>query len=407
MNILFAADYFLPHAGGSRVYYFNLYSRIVENFPDRLVILTKKVPGWKQFDAEISRTGFRIIRHFKPLPNLRVQHLPKIAFPLLSAISQLLRQPIDIMHPGDLYPQGVIARWMKELFGIPYLAYCHGEDITQSDCYRYQPIVRNWIYRGADAIVAACEFARENLLRIGVEERRIVKITPGVDSRHFSPRQPSAELISRYGLSGRTVVLTVARLFPRKGHETAIRAVAKLVSHFPNIAYLIVGLGPEKQKLQRLVAELGLNDVVKFTGYIPEKELAEAYNVCDVFLMPNQEDEKGDIEGFGMVFLEANSAGKPVVAGRSGGTADSVIDGITGFRVSSKDVDEIASKLGHLLRNPDLRRRMGQAGLRRARQEFDWNIRAAQLRELSLEIVRQRRDEAGGLFRATPLARTR
>ena len=397
IKILFTADYFLPHAGGSRVYYFSLYSRMVERFPDRLTILTKKVPGWQEFDSRVSKDTLRIIRRFKPLPDWKLRHLPKIMFPLGSTLVQVLRQGVDIIHPGDLFPQGVIARWMKELFGTPYIAYCHGEDITLTDKYRYQPRVRDWIYRGADFVVAACEFAKENLLRIGVEEKKIVKITPGVDSVRFAPRPPSEDLISLYGLQGRKVLLTVARLCPRKGHEAVIRAIAKLVGIHSDLAYLIVGLGPEREKLERLVAELGLNDVVKFTGYVAEDRLADFYNLCDVFVMANQEEENGDIEGFGMVFLEANSSAKPVIAGRSGGTADSVIDGVTGYRVDPRDIEELATTLRRLLENPDLCARLGEAGLRRAREEFSWEERAARIRQLSLEVVQKRRAQISGV----------
>jgi phosphatidyl-myo-inositol dimannoside synthase len=161
--------------------------------------------------------------------------------------------------------------------------------------------------------------------------------------------------------------------------------------------YLIVGSGPEREKLQSLAAELRLNDVVKFTGYVADERLAEFYNLCDVFVMANQEEDDGDIEGFGMVFLEANSCGKPVVAGRSGGTADSVIDGVTGYRVDPRDVDELAATLSRLLMNPDLCARLGEAGLRRAREEFDWEERATRIRELSLEVVEKRRAQRHGV----------
>src|SRR5207237_3673028 len=129
---------------------------------------------------------------------------------------------------------------IKELCGIPYIAYCHGEDITLTDKYRYQPAVRNWIYRGADLVVAACEFAKENLLRIGVDEQKIVKITPGVDFVRFTPRPPSSDLISQYGLQGRKVVLTVARLFHRKGHGAETRAIAKVPGRHRQLAYVLV-----------------------------------------------------------------------------------------------------------------------------------------------------------------------
>jgi phosphatidylinositol alpha-1,6-mannosyltransferase len=387
MHILFTADYFLPHAGGSRVYYYNLYKRIADRYPDQLTILTKKVPGWQDFDTKAGRERLRIIRHFKPLPSWSVNQLPKIAFPLANTLAQVIWRRVDILHPGDLYPQGVIARWMKEVFGIPYIAYCHGEDITLTDRYQYQPRVRNWIYEGADAVVAACEFAKQNLVRIGVAEHRIVKITPGVDFNRFSPMVRKVDLIRRYGLAGRKVLLTVARLCPRKGHDKVIRAIAKLSDEFHDLTYLIVGLGPEQKKLRQLVADLGLDDIVKFTGYVPDDELNDFYNLCDVFVMANQKQEDGDIEGFGMVLLEANAVGKPVIAGSSGGTADSVLDGITGYRVNVENIHELTAAIRRLLTNPGLCGRVGKAGLQRAREEFGWDKRAALLRELSLNIV--------------------
>jgi phosphatidylinositol alpha-1,6-mannosyltransferase len=389
MNLLFTADYFLPHAGGSRVYYYNLYSRIAEKFPDHVTVLTKKVPGWQDFDSKAARGRLRIIRNFKPLPSWSVHQLPKIFFPLVNTLAQVIERRVDIIHPGDLYPQGVIARCMKELFGIPYIAYCHGEDITLTDRYRYQPAVRNWIYQGADAVVAACEFAKQNLLRIGIDEHRIVKITPGVDFERFSPKPPKPHLVRHYALRGRKVLLTVARLCPRKGHEKVIRAVAELADEFQDLAYLIVGVGPEQRKLQQLVADLGLEDIVKFTGYVSDDQLCDMYNLCDVFIMANQEQEDGDIEGFGMVFLEANAVGKPVIAGSSGGTADSVVEGVTGYRVNA-EIHELSVAIRRLLTNPALCARMGRAGLQRARKEFDWHKRATLLRDLSLDIVQRK-----------------
>jgi len=222
--------------------------------------------------------------------------------------------------------------------------------------------VRDWIYRGADVVVAACGFAKENLLRIGVEEQKIVKVTPGVDFVRFAPRPPSNELTSRFGLQGRKVLLTVARLCPRKGHEAVIRAVAKLAETNHDLVYLIVGSGPEREKLQSLAAELRLNGVVKFTGYVADERLAEFYNLCDVFVMANQKEDDGDIEGFGMVFLEANSCGKPV--GRRTFRRDSRFGNRRSHWLSRdpRDVDELAATLSRLLTNPDLCARLGEAG---------------------------------------------
>lgn len=386
MKTLFLTDYYLPHAGGSRVYYHNLLKNWVAQFPDRVTVLTKKVPGWEQFDRQESAGSLRILRQFKPLPDWKVRQLPKIVFPLSCVMTSLLREEVDLIHVGDLYPQGVIGLGMKRLWGVPYVAYCHGEEITQTERYRFQPRVRNRIYLEADGVVAACEFARQHLLRIGIPEERIHKISPGVDWERFSPHPPSPELVRQLSLQGKKVLLTVSRLCPRKGHDIVMKAMAKLIHVMPELHYLIVGRGPEEGRLRGIAAELGLRNAVSFVGYVPEEQLPQFYDLCDLFVMPNREED-GDVEGFGMVFLEASAAGKPVVGGRSGGTNDSVLDGVTGFLVDPEDIAELAARLKQVIVDPSLRQKLGDAGLRRARSEFDWGTRARRLREISSAVV--------------------
>jgi phosphatidylinositol alpha-1,6-mannosyltransferase len=391
MNVLFMADSFLPHAGGSRVYYYNLYSRWAAAYPDRLTLLTKKVPGWETFDRAIPQHGLQIVRRFKPLPDLSLRHLPKILLPLWETIIRMVFEKIDIMHSGDLYPQGVISLWLKEMFGLPYLAYCHGEDITLTEKSSYQRSVRNAIYRRADAVIAACEFARQNLLDIGIPDERITKITPGVDSERFSPRPRSGDVVRGLGLQDRQVLVTVARLMPRKGHAIVLRALARMIYTMPNICYVIVGTGPERKRLEQLAAELGISEAVRFAGYVPEESLSEFYNIADIFVMMNREEENGDIEGFGMVFLEASAAGKPVLGGRSGGTADSIRHGETGYLVDPEDVEELVARLRTLLVNKDLCAQMGRTGMQWARAEFSWSARAQRLRQVSQEAITRSR----------------
>jgi phosphatidylinositol alpha-1,6-mannosyltransferase len=359
-----------------------------------VTVLTKKVPGWKKFDEAESHGSLRIVRRFKPLPSYKIHQLPKIVFPFAEAWRLIHRDAIDMLHSGDLYPQGVAAMLLKRLLRIPYITYYHAEEVPLTDRFRYQPLVRNRIYREADAVVVACEFARETLIRIGISVDRIHKITPGVDYERFTPQAAPADLVNRLGLQNKQVLLTVARLLPRKGHDVALRAVARILPDFPNLHYLIVGTGPDEQRLRKLIAELGIGGAVTLLGYVPDDQLPDFYHSCDVFTMPNREEENGDIEGFGMIFMEASAAGKPVVGGRSGGTADAVLHGVTGMLVNPKEVDDVAATLKLLFGNPDLRRRLGSAGSRRAREEFRWSTRAELLRHLSDEIVQKSRRHA-------------
>lgn len=402
MNILMLTDSFLPHAGGSREYYYNLYRRLAEFEDTSVTIATKKVPGWKEFDRRVSSNSFRIVRWLKPLSTWRVPELPKGLGPFLHAAWRVHKDKPAILHAGDLYPQAVSALALKKITGIPYIAYCHGEDIALTDRYKYQPLVRDKIYLGADAVVANAEFARVNLLRIGVAESRIVKINPGVDFERFTPRPVRGELIDKWNLRGKKVVLTVARLVSRKGHDLVLRAIAQLSRELPDVVYLIAGRGPEQQKLQSLGVELGIMDSVRFAGHVPEELLPDCYNLCDVFAMLNREEANGDLEGFGMVFLEANAMGKPVIGGRSGGTADAIVEGKTGFRVDAGQLDELTATLRRLLSDANLRQELGTAGRDRVERDFQWQDRAQKLHDVSMEICKVRSREKRVAVLANP-----
>ena len=181
--------------------------------------------------------------------------------------------------------------------------------------------------------------------------------------------------------------------------------MAGILPELPDLHYLIVGKGPDEPRLRALTAELGIGAAVTFVGYVPDDQLPDFYNLCDLFVMPNrQEEEDGDIEGFGMIFMEASAAGKAVVGGRSGGTADAVQHGVTGFLVNPQDVDELTATLKLLLASVDLRQKLGLAGSRRARAEFGWQSRARMLREISEAIVEKSRQPRAAISRRCTLS---
>lgn len=401
MKILLMTDSFLPHAGGSRVYYHNLYKGMTQRFSDRVIVLTKKVPGWQEFDKEESNSSLKIVRKYHPLPNHRYRQIPRGLLSFLEALRLLLLERPNVAHCGDLFPPALVGLLLKQFFGLPYLVYCHGEEITQIDRRHYQPLVRDHIYRNADGVVAASSFAQQNLIRIGVSPDRIRQITPGVDCDRFQPRPRNAGLVQRHGLEDKRVLLTVGRLVRRKGHEVVLRAFSALAPEFPDLRYVIVGEGPEREGLERQCKELGISDRVLFVGGISNEELPDFYNLCDIFVMTNRES-RGDIEGFGMVFLEASASGKPVVGGLSGGAGQAIQHGVTGLLVDPENSVEVASNLKRLLLDPSLMQRMGTAGLRRVREEFGWESRSRALRDFSLEILERARSNKRTQSRVAP-----
>jgi phosphatidylinositol alpha-1,6-mannosyltransferase len=165
-------------------------------------------------------------------------------------------------------------------------------------------------------------------------------------------------------------------MVPRKGHRAAVQAFAKVATEFPEAHYLIGGTGPEESRIRQQVQDLGLENRITFAGFIPGEQLPELYNLCDVALLANRQEADGDIEGFGIVFLEANAAGKPVIGGRSGGAIEAIEHGVTGYLINPDDPDEIAAALRKLLSDRSLRERLGAAGRERVISEFQWQTRA-------------------------------
>jgi phosphatidylinositol alpha-1,6-mannosyltransferase len=393
LRLVLLTEVFLPHAGGSRYYYFNLFRRMAGLHCD-VTVLTKKTPGWQAFDTQEQASSFRIRRHFEPLADVpRPRWAQALGLLNAGACSTLtvtaaapLFQRTDVLHCGDLYPPGALGLILKKAFRLPLIAYSHGEDITLVDSLRFQPKLRDLIYRTADAVIANGDFAIRNLQRIGIDRAKIHKITPGLDTSVFCPQPPDRQLRELYGITEEVVILTVGRLVPRKGQDRVLRALAAIAAKVPRFKYIIVGQGPEEAALVKLAAGLNLQDRVVFAGLVTDESLNRYYNLADIFVMPNR-DVAGDVEGFGMVFLEANAAGKPVIAGRSGGAIEAVDHGKTGFLVDPGDDGELRDALQTLLSNHECRQSMGAAGLHRVRSEFDWDSRAARLREISAEVA--------------------
>jgi phosphatidyl-myo-inositol dimannoside synthase len=385
MKMLFLTDSFPPSEGGSRVYYYHLcanYNR------ENVVVLTKKINGYQEFDKN---QRIKIIRKGYPLPNWKIYQLPHFLSPLLWTIYLIVKERIDIVHCGDFLPAGAIGLILKKLLGIPYVYYVHGEGNTWFQQFRFQPKFRKIVLRNAERIVAACTYAEEGVKRdLNGGYEKVFKITPGVDYKKFNPDWKDTELLRELGLEGKKVILTVGRLVERKGQDTVICAMPKILTDVPDAVYLMGGRGPYEERLRSLAAELNLEDHVTFLGFVPQGKLSHLYSICDVFVMINRETIQDGPEGFGMVFTEASAAGKPVVAGKSGGTEDSVLEGITGYRVDPMNVDEIASCIIKILKDEQLRRTLGRNGREWVERTFDWREKSRELEKLNMSIFESR-----------------
>jgi len=387
-DIQVEVDAYLPWSGGSRTYYHNLYSRLVDNYGCNVIVNTTHCEGEAAFDELWTTSRLHITRHDQRLPDWGWKRAPLLAKKTIRALASSSYNAPAAMHCGDLFPQAFAGSTIRRLTGTPLLIFVHGDEISQTEGRKLQPHIRNLIYRTADALVAANTYAYRELSRILGSTERLTLITPGVDLDSFYPAPAPSWLKSKYHLGSGPILATVGRLVRKKGHDTILSCLPQVVKEFPTLRYLIVGDGPERSRLQELTASLGLTEQVVFTGNVPHEQLGDYYRAADIFCMVNQMDATGDVETFGMVFLEANATGKPVIGGRSGGTSQSILDGETGFLCEPEQPAQAASYILLLLRDVALRERIGMAGFQRVRQDFDWNSRAAQLFEIHNRMVR-------------------
>lgn len=369
---LFLAERYLPVMSGSRVYHHEVAKRL-----DNVVVVTRHERGGE--DAFDKGAGFKIIRgwgigrtFFPSLPRTRVlslmtEYLPGAGSMLFWSLVAAIRFRPATIHSGDGMFAGMAARLVARLCGVPYVVYAHGEDLAgfESRNAGYNAVMRA-VFTGASAVVCNTQNTADMAMRFGVPREHIVVAYPGVDTRRFGGDAPSAEPARRG-----PVLLSVGFLIKQKGHETAIRALPSLVKEWPDLRYLVVGDGPERGRLESLAAELGVAANVSFLGRVPEAELLAAYKAADVYVQPSVVVD-GVTEGYGISFVEAGAAGLPVVGGRCGGVIEAVVDGVTGFLVTPGDAPDFARAVSTLLRDGDLRRRMGDAGKRLA-EERTWD----------------------------------
>ncbi len=277
------------------------------------------------------------------------------------------------------WPEAFAAYLVSRIRKVPYVVTAHGSDATLPATAKRHFFFKR-VLNGADGVFAVSAHTADCLVRCQVSAERIRVVHNGVRPEHFELNEGAAQDVEqarkRFGLEGRFVLLTIARLFPRKGHLTVFKALAGLKARVPEIRYVVVGKGDMREELEKAVRDLSLEDIVTFAGEVSDQDRTSLLHACDVFVMPNRDIEgPGGVlatEGFGIVFLEASACSKPVIAGRAGGAPEVVRDGQTGFLVDPEDPKELMDAILRLWSDRDLALRLGLAGRQRVEQEFTW-----------------------------------
>lgn len=377
-NSLLLTEIFPPQTGGSGRWFWEIYRRLPRG---QFTIAAGEHAQQSAFDAandlDVVRLSLAMpewgIRSWTGLKGYRKNYV---------ALRRLVRErQASIVHCGRCIPEGVTALALKFTRRIPYICFVHGEDIGTALCSREHAMLVRQVLKNARYCLANSDNTARLLREVwGLAPKRIIVIHPGADTEYFHPAPRDENQRRKLGWDGRNVILTVGRLQRRKGHDMLIRALPAVREVVGNVFYAIVGDGDERDELARLAVENEVSDCVQFIGDISDLDLLACYQQCDLFALPNREID-GDIEGFGMVLVEAQACGKPVVAGASGGTAETMRIGETGEIVPCDKPDQLASTLIALLQDPDRRERMSAAARRHAVEHFDWRIAAARAHE--------------------------
>ena len=344
---------------------------------DKNIILAPRVEGSSAFDKkdDLNITRYPFFSKKNVLYKL-INNLLMFMY-ILSFIPK-----VEGIHCGQILSSGICGLLFKKLFRTPYFLWVYGGETTPVYVNSvWSQLLIKKILDNANIIITNSKFTSREFIEYGISGEKILEIIPGVDYGIFKPYPKSADLVQKYKLQGRKIILTVSRLAERKGHDIVLKALPAVLESCPNLSYIIVGDGPCKKDLKALCKELNLDSVVTFAGFIADEELVKYYNLCDIFVMPNREtfDSTDSVEGFGITFIEANACSKPVIGGRSGGAVEAVNDGVTGFLVEPQNDKELAQKIIYLLQDGESARKMGKEGRKRVEDEFSWKRRAREL----------------------------
>ncbi len=352
-----------PRAGGIETFVLGL----IEGLPkDSLIIYTSSQKGDKAFDAQLlEKFGAVVIRDRAKmlLPTPRITR---------KAVKILKQQQIKNVWFGAAAPLALMAGKLRSAGASNIVALTHGHEVWWAKIPILKSLLKK-IIKDVDHLGYLGDFTKGEIAKISNQPQKFLQIAPGIDTQHFAPKSARGDLIEKYRLDGRRVIVSVGRLVHRKGQDELVKAMPKILEQFPDAILLFVGEGPIKQMLFNSAKQLGVLPKVVFAGRVSHHDLPDYICLGEIFAMPVRSRFSGlEVEGLGIVYLEASACGLPVIVGNSGGAVDAVLDKKTGLLVDGTKSDQIADAICELLANPERAKQMGAAGR-------DWVIKNWQL----------------------------
>ncbi|CAN5633369.1 GDP-mannose-dependent alpha-(1-6)-phosphatidylinositol monomannoside mannosyltransferase [soil metagenome] len=375
-RILLVTNDFPPRKGGIQSYLEEFVTRLAALGAHELTVYAPRWKGDQAYDHAAAAAPFEVVRH----PTTLMVPEPSVDARMRRLIES---RGIETVWFGAAAPLALLAPRARQAGATRVLASTHGHEVGWS----MLPVARSALRRigdGTDVVTFVSRYTRGRFASAFGPDAALEHLPPGVDTDRFRP-DPAArtELRSRYGLGERPTVVCLSRLVPRKGQDMLIRALPEIRRRVPGAALVIVGGGPYLETLRKLAGEHDVTDDVVFTQAVPATELPAHHTLGDVFAMPCRTRGAGlDVEGLGIVFLEASASGVPVVAGDSGGAPETVQDGVTGRVVDGRAPQQIIDAVSELLADPDRAAQLGANGRHWVTAQWRWDAMAGRLSDL-------------------------
>ena len=373
-KILCITNDFGPRAGGIETFVIGLIERLPRS---RVFVYTSAQDNSHTYDRKwLEDYGVEVVRDKAKI----LLPTPGVAY----CVKALVRErEISTVFFGAAAPLGLLSRGLRKAGVKHIVALTHGHEVWWSKVWPFTMAMK-FISRHVNHLTYLGEYTRSAIARSITDQAAasMVKIAPGIDTNHFSP-QDASELRSELGLTDKKVIVSVGRLVHRKGQDILIEAMPSIIKEVPEAHILMIGEGPYRSYLETRVKTLGLQERVTFIGRIQYAELPRYICAGDLFVMPSRSRLAGlEVEGLGIVYLEASACGLPVIAGNSGGAPDAVLVGETGLVVEGTNTEAVASAVVELLLDPKRSQAMGLAGREWIIKEWRWDIWSARFAEL-------------------------
>jgi phosphatidyl-myo-inositol dimannoside synthase len=366
---------FGPRAGGIETFVVGLIQRMPKN---SVIVYTASQAGSAPFDAMwLHDYGVEVIRDSSKvlLPSFRVGR----------NVRKLVRERnIESVFFGAAAPLALLAPGLRAAGVRSIVALTHGHEVWWSRLWPFSAAIAR-IGRAVDALTYLGDFTRGEISKAldSDSAAKLVRIAPGIDTEHFAPRSDAQRLRESLGLGNKKVIVSVGRLVHRKGQDVLIEAMPEIIKSIDGVHLLLIGEGPYKKELEKRIKNLGLANRVTFVGRVQYADLPRYICVGDVFAMPSRSRLAGlEVEGLGIVYLEASACGLPVIGGISGGAPDAVLQGETGFSVDGRSAHEVAEALVRVLTDKELAQRLGARGRQWVIEQWQWQIWSERFNQL-------------------------